>query len=328
MARRTPYTRVQKEGQERPSDVHGMGDVVFRGFQCLNGSCHEFIVIREDEAGPDFEIVCPVCGFVHKAGGETKLFDYRLLHTRDGRVIDQGEFLVFHDDYLREAQRLKYCLLCYARKPLELFDKHRSRQSGRQGECRLCKTTYNGIKNQSRVTDQHREAAQRRRLYKRLAGATARIDSKAIFEKFDGQCFKCGKALPYTAAGGDFHLDHTLPARLLWPISTDNATLLCPACNNEKHDLWPSDFYDKSKLKTLARLTGYRYDLLAGPRRINQAAVDEIISDAEAFVDEWIQYPEELRGVRSLILEHTGTDIFEKASYVPGYLLGTDEQAE
>ena len=329
MARRTPYTKVEKEGQQRPSHVHGMGDVVFRGFQCLNVVCQEFIVIREDEAGPDFEIVCPACEFVHEAGGETKFFDYRLIHRQEGKVIEEGEFVVLHDDYVREAQRLKYCLLCYARKPLDLFDKHGSRQSGRQGECRLCKTIYNGIKNQSRVTDQHREAAQRRRLYKRLAGETVRIDSRAIFDKFGGRCFKCNRELHYTAAGQkNFHLDHTLPARLLWPISTGNATLLCPICNNEKHDLWPSAFYDGPKLRTLARLTDYHHALLSGPPCINEAAVEEILADPVAFIDEWIPYPEEIRRVRSMILEYTKADIFEGARHVPRYLLDPDESAE
>ena len=47
MARRAPYTKVEKEGQERPSYVRDMGDVVFRGFQCLNGVCQEYVVVRE-----------------------------------------------------------------------------------------------------------------------------------------------------------------------------------------------------------------------------------------------------------------------------------------
>ena len=244
-------------------------------------------------------------------------------------MIEEGEFIILHDDYIGEAQRLKYCLLCYARKPLELFDKHGSRQSGRQGECRLCKTIYNGIKNQSRVTDQHREAAQRRRLYKRLAGETGKIDSRAIFVKFDGMCFKCSRELRYTATGQkDFHLDHTLPARLLWPLSTDNATLLCPICNNEKHDLWPSAFYDVPKLRTLARLTGYGYSLLSGPPCVNEAAVEEILADPDAFIDEWIPYPEEIRRVRNMILEYAEADILEGASHVPTYLLEPDEPPE
>ena len=305
-----------------------MGDVVFRGFQCLNGTCQRFIVIREDEIGPDFEIACPACGFVHEAGGETKFFKYRLVHRQEDRVIEEGEFVILHDDYIREAQRLKYCLLCYARKPLELFDVHSVRQSGRQGECRLCKAIYNGIKNQSRITDQHREAAERRRLYKRLAGEVGRIDSRAIFDKFGGRCFNCGRTLHYTATGQkDFNLDHTLPARLLWPLSTDNATLLCATCNNGKHDRWPSAFYGTPKLRTLARLTGYDHGLLSGSPCVNAAAVEGILADPDTFIEEWIPYPEEIRRVRGMIREYAETDIFEGAACVPDYLLEPDERA-
>ena len=132
----------------------------------------------------------------------------------------------------------------------------------------------------------------------------------------------------YTTTGQkSFNLDHTLPARLLWPLSTGNATLLCPICNNEKHDLWPSAFYDVPKLRALARLTGHRYALLSGPPCVNEAAVEEILADPEAFIDEWIPYPEEIRRVRSMILEYTEADIFEGVDYVPGYLLEPDEPA-
>ena len=183
MARRAPCTRVERDGQRRPPHVQGMGDVVFKGFQCLQSDCREFIVTREDQLGPDFEIVCRACSFAHTAGGETGFFDYRLVQKGDPRPIEEGKFTILHDDYIREAQRFKYCLLCYALKPLDLFDVHNARRSGRQGECRLCKTIYNGIKNQSRTTDQHREAAQRRRLYKRLSGeaekSTARQYSRS-----------------------------------------------------------------------------------------------------------------------------------------------------
>ena len=163
-------------------------------------------------------------------------------------MIEEGSFVILHDDYINEAQRLKYCLLCYTQKPLELFGIHNSRRSGRQGECRLCKTIYNGIKNQSRITDQHREAASRRRLYRLLAEETGHIDSEAVFRKFEGRCFNCSRELRYTTRRQrGFHLDHTLPVRLLWPLTTDNATLLCQSCNNEKHDRWPSEFYDVAK---------------------------------------------------------------------------------
>ena len=298
-----------------------MGDVVFRGFQCLRGDCTEFITVREDEIGPDFEIICPACAFVHEAGGATKFFDYRLIQHQEESVIEQGEFVILHDDYIEESQRLKYCLLCYARKPVEYFDIHNSRKSGRQGECQLCKSIYNGIKNQSRITDQHREAAERRRLYKRLAGKSGKIDSKAIFDKFQGECFKCGRHLHYRQTGQkDFNLDHTLPVRLLWPLTTDNATLLCSDCNNQKHDRWPSEFYDVPKLRALARLTGYEYALLSGQPVVNEAAVAEILAAPDAFIEEWIPYPDDVKRIRHVLRDYTGTDIFEVAAHVPDHL--------
>ena len=326
MARRAPYTRVEKDGQRRPPHVRGMGDVVFKGFQCLQSDCREFIVTREDQLGPDFEIVCRACHFAHTAGGETGFFDYRLVQTGDPRPIEEGKFTILHDDYVQEAQRFKYCLLCYALKPIELFDVHNARRSGRQGECRLCKTIYNGIKNQSRTTDQHREAAQRRRLYKRLSGEAGKIDSKAIFEKFDGRCFNCGRELQYAPIGqGEIHLDHTLPVRLLWPLHTGNATLLCSSCNNQKHDRWPSEFYDIPKLRSLARLTGYPYELVSGRPRVNEEAVAEILADIDSFIEEWIHRPDEIRKVRRMIEEHAMVDIFEHAAHVPAHLREPEE---
>ena len=321
MARRKSYTKVQKGGQHRPPHVGGMGDVTFRVFQCLNGDCQEFIFAREDEIGPDFEIQCLACDFTHAAGNETKFFDYRLVKTDDGHVIDEGEFIILHDEYIREAQRFKYCLLCYALKPLEFFDVHNARQTRRQGECRLCKTIYNGIKNQSRIADQHREAAQRRRLYKRLSGEAGKIESRTIVEKFGSRCFNCDRELHFAPADQrEFQLDHTLPIRLLWPLHTENATLLCSNCNNEKHDRWPSEFYDIPKLKALALLTGYPYALVAGQPRVNEDAIAEIVADPDSFLEEWIHRPDELRKVRRMILEHTEVDIFALATHVPDYL--------
>ena len=325
MARRTPYTSLRKQGQERPSHVVGMGDVVFRGFQCLNGDCQEFITVREDELEPRFKITCPSCDFVHETGELTRFFYYQLVHRQDGNVIEEGEFLILHDDYINESQRLKYCLICYTRKPLDLFGRHRRRKSGRQGECKLCKTVYNSIKNQSRLTDQHREASQRRRLYQLLAGETQRIDSKEVFDKFQGVCFNCNRELHYTTSGQqDFNLDHTLPARLLWPITTDNATLLCSSCNNEKHDQWPLEFYGIHKLRALSRLTGYSYAILSGQPMINESAVEEIINNIDIFIENWIQYPEEIKRIRRIIMEYVSTDIYDGAAHIPPHLLESD----
>lgn len=327
MPRRKPYTKVDKIGQVRPAHVIGKGDVVFKIFQCLRDTCQELVVVREDELGRDFEIICPACEFAHRAASETKLFDYALVRRPEGSTIEQGEFTILHDQHVHEAPGFKYCLLCYALKPLEHFDRHKTRRSGRQGECRSCKTVYNGIKNQSRITDQHREAADKRRLYGFLAGDGGHIDGKAVFDKFNGTCFKCGKNLHYSSTGAKaFNLDHTLPVRLLWPLETDSATLLCAQCNNEKHDRWPSEVYDAAKLRRLARLTGHEYALLAGPPKVNVAAVEKIVADADGFIEAWIPYPNDVKRLRRLIRDYAQIDIFDHASHVPDSLLEDGER--
>ena len=326
MARRRAYTKLEKEGQSRPPHVQGMGDVVFKVFQCLEPNCQEFIFIRSDSINADFKIPCSACEFELTSGGETKFFDYTLVEKDPRKIVEAGPFVILHDDYLAEAHSFKHCLNCYTLKPVEFFDRHASRVSGYQGECRLCKTIYNGIKNQTRTTDQHREAAQRRRLYRLLAEEGGRIDSTVIFEKFEGKCFKCNTELTHPKdGGGDFNLDHTLPAKLLWPMTTDNSTLLCAKCNNEKHDHWPSEFYSIPKLKRLAILTGYEYSILKGQQVINEDAVAAIVEDTDGFIETWIHNPDDIRKVRRLIQEHNGVDIFKFAKHVPSHLLEPGE---
>jgi hypothetical protein len=168
MARREAYTEVERKNFTRPPHVVGKGDVLYRGFQCLNRPCTNFIVVEDSAITDDFEIICPACQFRHAAGEASHIYDYDLRDTRDNSIIESGSFEVLHDDYIEEAKSFKYCIICAALKPIELFDKHSSRKTGRQGECNLCKQIYNSIKNQSRLADQHREASQKRRLYTEL----------------------------------------------------------------------------------------------------------------------------------------------------------------
>ena len=265
MARRKPYTKVVRINQIRVEHVQGMGDVVFKGIQCLNSQCRKFIFIRKDEIGNDFEFTCPICETVIRSGEETLFFDYELHELLDGRpnfIIEEGRFTILHDDYIEEAQEYKYCILCNTIKPLDLFDNHHRRKSGRQGECKLCKKVYNAIKNQTRLTDQHREAAQKRRMYLDLS-ESKKINSEAVYKRFRYRCFKCQKDLR-NAEAGERPLDHTLPAVFLWPLTTENATLLCREHNGEKSGRWPSEYYLDNELKDLAILTGVRYKTLTG----------------------------------------------------------------
>lgn len=185
-----------------------MSDVAFKGFQCLNHDCRHFLFVRKDDTVGAFDIECPSCHQHLKAGEESKFFDYDLKLKADDSVVESGEFKILHDDYIAEAQEYKYCIYCNALKPLESFSQHGSRkQTGRQGECNLCKTIYNAIKNQTRLSDQHREAAQKRRLYMDLSGG-GKIDSKAVGDRFGNACFNCNRDLLTDPTEG--RLDHTL----------------------------------------------------------------------------------------------------------------------
>lgn len=317
MARRKPYTKVLKKNQIREAHVKGMGDISFKGFQCLNPGCKHFMFIKMEELSEEFEFVCPECGFIFRDDFTSKFYDYTLVNTQTKATIEEGEFLITHNEYITEAKEFKYCILCNTIKPVELFDTHRSRKSGRQGECRLCKKLYNAIKNQTRITDQHREAAQKRRLYIELSGED-KINSKKVFERFNYQCFKCKKDLSNVVDEKERPLDHTLPAYYLWPLNTENATLLCQKHNNEKHGKWPSEYYSPIKLKELSVTTGIPYELLAGKPAFNPEALEKL--QAPEIVDNLLikfgAYMDELVKIRNRILRHTGIDFFRSSTII------------
>lgn len=320
MSRRRAYTKVFKENQLRADHVRGMGDKTFIGFQCLNPECTSFIFSLEEEVSNDFSIICPDCGYILESGSSTKFYDYILgeidADTKELKnTIESGDFEILHADYVGEASKFKYCIICNTLKPLDFFDKHKTRKSGRQGECRLCKAQYNSIKNQTRISDQHREAAQKRRLYIDIAGHSQKIDTKVIFARFEGRCFKCGEKL-FDESGhplsGEFHLDHTLPAFYLWPMTTDNATLLCQKHNGEKSGNWPSKFYNDKELRLLSAKTGISYQKLSGDPEINPVAL-ETLSKPEnvmALFQKHGKYMDEIIRLRNRILTIAEFDFF------------------
>ncbi len=311
MARRRPYTKVVKEKQVRAEHVRGMGDIVFKGFQCLNSVCREFIFVRQDELGGDFELVCPSCKLAMRSGDEAQFYEYKLIDQRDDSIIEKGAFTILHDDYIEEAQKYKYCIICNTIKPLTLFDRHKSRKSRRQGECRLCKAVYNSIKNKTRLTDQHREAAQKRRMYLDLSAST-KINSEKIYERLNYRCFKCQKDLR-KADAKERPLDHTLPIVYLWPITTENATLLCRKHNSEKSSQWPSTYYSDDELKRLSILTGISYNILAGPAHYNPTAIEHLktTEQVDCLLTKYSTYMPEIIKLRNRILESEGFDFFD-----------------
>lgn len=312
MPRREAYTKVSKTNQVRADHVKGMGDVVFKGFHCLNSECTEFLFVRKDELVDDYEFECPTCGMEIGADYDSKFYDFELIDTRNGSIVESGEFTIPHGAYIEEALEYKYCIICNTMKPLGLFDAHGARDSGRQGECRLCKGVYNSIKNQTRTSDQHRDASQLRRLRMDLA-AGEKIDSCKVYDRFDYKCFKCGKDLRTVTSAKERPLDHTLPAYYLWPLTTDNATLLCQRHNGEKSGKWPSAYYSHAEMKRLSVITGIPFAVLAGKPFYNPDAI-AILSDktkVEALLAKYSAYIDELIKLRNRILRETKFDFFK-----------------
>lgn len=145
---------------------------------------------------------------------------------------------------------------------------------GFQLECRYCKLIYvNAPLNIQRTQGQKKEDSNRRRLlellvseleeetphyrYRRITGKDLPTD---IYHKFNGKCFNCEEPLPEN----EWHLDHTRPLSLLWPLD-EYATPLCPRCNGEKRNRMPINYYSESKLKELSQKTGLSLQELVKP---------------------------------------------------------------
>ncbi|MBC1211773.1 HNH endonuclease [Listeria booriae] len=308
MARRSAYSKVIKDPDSRirADHVKGKGDVLYKLFQCINPECTHFICKEDTFFVDDYSLRCEKCGQLYIPEGESKFYEYDLLVNQV--IREHGEFIVLHKDYIAEAPNYKYCIVCNILKPIDYFDQHSARKTGRQGECRSCKKIYNGIKNGTRLVDQHREAAQKRRLYISLSG-DRKIDSALVYKRYNYRCFNCNKDLTNDTK----HLDHTLPVYYLYPLTSDNATLLCDTCNSSKNNKWPSTFYNSSKLKELAILTGFEYDLLAGKPCYNKIAIEEILvsENIDSLLTKYAKYFEkEIIPLRNRIMDNTGIDIF------------------
>lgn len=316
MARRKVYSNLTKIGQYRPKHIDGQ--TLYKVFQCINPDCTEIITIKKDDIDEDYSIICPKCGYEHYSGGEQHLFDFSMdVNDDNGNAtsVQEGEFIVSHDEYIENAPLYKYCLLCNTLKPIECFHKRKVLKSGRQGECITCKTNYNAIKNGTRTADQHFESSQKRRLLIDIAGSN-RVSRKAIEQKYELKCFNCGRDLSGVTSNREKPIDHTLPVYYLWPATTNSGTLLCRVCNGNKTGKWPSEFYSDVKLHELAIHTGFDYRLLSGSPQYNPAALRRLqnSNDVDALLIKNSGHMDEVCKLRNRLLADTGIDFFQYAT--------------
>ena len=191
-----------------------------------------------------------------------------------------------------------------------------------------CKKGYNAIKNQTRLTDQHREAAQRRRIYVDLA-RDKKINSEVVYQRFGYRCFKCQKLLRKVAEDTERPLDHTLPIVFLWPLTTENATLLCREHNGEKSDKWPSEYYLDNELRELSILTGIQYEILAGSAYYNPKAIERLktAEQVDHLLTKHAAYMREIIKLRNQILKNENFDFFKYSTTIsPAWIQRADQE--
>ncbi|MEQ3530186.1 hypothetical protein [Pseudoalteromonas sp. XMcav11-Q] len=265
MTRRSSYTKVEKYNR-----LEGLGnrkgDFQYKAMNCPNTNCDNFLYFPAGlEYQKGFQIDCCKCGYRLEDGKFYHIYDYDLKHIENNEIIESGEFLISHRELVQRARFYKYCIICHSLKPNEDFDNHGSRKTGRQGECNHCKQIYNGIKNQTRITEQHREASRNREFFKILSEeGTHKLDQEALMKRYNYCCLGCDE--PFFDRDNrqrlEIHWDHLLPSKYLWPLVDFNTTPLCKACNLEKSAKWPDQFYTQQKLRTISAISGIKFDIL------------------------------------------------------------------
>ena len=194
---------------------------------------------------------------------------------------------------------LKKCCYCSRFLPLDnsrpgvlAFHKHNAKLTKHQNECRACKKwRINDSFNPMRTPDQLHESStitRERKLLLREPAILQAIKERTgaglrsiIFNKFGGKCFRCEVAVTLES----YQLDHTRPLAYLWPID-EHATCLCAACNNEKKEKFPVDFYTADQLEQLSTATGLPLETLQ-KKELNAAELERVLTGLQMFSREW-----------------------------------------
>ena len=142
------------------------------------------------------------------------------------------------------------------------------------------------------------------------------------------KCFKCGKDLSTAEAAIERPLDHTLPLYYLFPLNTDNATLLCRDHNGEKSGKWPSSYYNEEELRRLSIITGIDYSTLRGEPFYNPEAIENLKNPAivDALLTKYSAYIDEIIKLRNRLIREIDFDFFQSSTIIsPVHIQRADE---
>lgn len=251
------------------------------GFVCVKCSVLTHIQVGATLLDPQssFESAawkCKKCGYVHSRNSDLPFKNwpgkYRIHTSLPAERFWLGFFRIATE---HPSSYWKQCNTCGRILPFHAFSRHAGWGVLEcQMECRGCKGAINAVLNPRRTRQQLHESAVRRRVADLLLkGENRPPDLRQLFYRFGSKCFKCGKHLSFDARRR-WETDHILPSKYLYPLTVENAALLCVGCNNTKHGRWPSEFYTNNELIGLSKLTGADLSLLASAKPFVNPNID------------------------------------------------------
>lgn len=301
------------------------------GFVCVQ--CSQFNCVRTGRTLLDsqaaFEAAswkCRNCGFLHSRNSDLPFENWPQSYRKHTSLPAQRFWIGFFRIATEHPSSYwKQCNTCGRILPFHAFSRHADWGAlERQMECRSCKGAINAVLNPRRSRQQLHESAVRRRVAELLLeGENRPIDLHELFQRFESKCFKCRKSLTFRDRRS-WEVDHILPSKYLYPLSVENAALLCAGCNNTKHRRWPSEFYTNSELIELSKLTGADLSLLASAQPVVNPSIDvDACVSRFLTVRERSNLAKRIRELRKLLVDY---NLIEKLSPKNRKVLGFNKK--
>lgn len=243
-------------------------------------------LLSEQEAVENASWECSRCGFVHSTKSGLPMEDMEqnplpFANWGEGQGLPGDSYVdgfwraFFRSAVANRENYWKRCNVCGRVLPESNFARHVGwGPLEKQMECKSCKGAINALLNPLRTAQQlHESSAKRRAAELLVSGEDERVDIDELFLRFEGKCFKTGVALDKNDRS-TWAIDHILPSKWLYPLSTKNAALLSTKANGSKSDLWPSQFYNNQELIRLAQLTGADLGLISSKSPVLNSNID------------------------------------------------------
>lgn len=316
---------VNRTGIDRLTSVPGHD--IWVAYTCVSCGHTNFInvgteMLNGKELAEEAEWECDHCGFVHAISSdlpETWTNWSEELRSADSLSCERFWRTFFQLTVENKAAYWKQCKCCGRILPSSNFAGHNGWKGlALQLECRACKASINAIGNPRRTSEQHREAAAKRRIGNLLAkiaeGQDEKLSIDDLFERFDSKCFKTGKPLDKNDTKS-WHIDHILPSKYYYPLTRENAALLSSEANENKKAKWPSTFYTPQQLVKLSEITGANLELMSSEEPVYNQDIDvDMAVEKYLTVRNNTNLPKRIQELQKFIVDNQLTDRLSDAN--------------